>query len=66
MLKMKIQLIFIKVLLKNKKVFEPITEDYFEDKMKLKYCDNFLTRYVYYSFTRWATRMGKAFKLVKE
>ena len=31
-----------------------------EKDLRLKYCDNFFTRYIYYSTTNWFKRLGAA------
>jgi hypothetical protein len=43
---------------KNKEKYFTSSEEYLrEKKIKLKYMDSFVTRYVYYSFTRWLYRI---------
>lgn len=47
--------------IKNKDKYLPkeVTERNMYNSKRLKYLDSFLTRYIYYSFTRWWTRMGQ-------
>lgn len=44
---------------KNKDKYLPkeVLEAHYHETKKLKYLDSFLTRYIYYSFTRWLNRM---------
>jgi hypothetical protein len=46
---------------KNKDKYLPkeVLEYNSHNEKRLKHLDSFLTRYVYYSFTRWWTRMGQ-------
>jgi hypothetical protein len=46
-------------------VFDEIDEDMMEEKLKLKYLDCFLTRYVFHTFTRWCDRLQLAIGLKK-
>lgn len=50
---------------KNKEKYLPkeVLEYNTHHEKKLKYLDSFLTRYVYYSFTRWWTRVGQFLSL---
>lgn len=45
------------------KTYAPAMKDLMvqrEKDLKLKYCDNFFTRYIYYSTTNWFKRLGAA------
>lgn len=45
--------------IKNKDKYIPSeSEQLHRHSLKLPYFDSFLTRYVYYSFTRWLNRVG--------
>lgn len=45
--------------IKNKEKYLPkeVLEPNYQNSKKLRYFDSFLTRYIYYSFQRWAIRM---------
>lgn len=53
---------------KNREKYLPkeVLEYNAHNEKKLPYMDSFLTRYVYYSFTRWWTRMGQFLSLQEE
>lgn len=50
---------------KNKEKYLPkeVLEYNIHNERRLKYLDSFLSRYVYYSFTRWMQRMGQFLSL---
>lgn len=53
---------------KNREKYLPqeVLEYNAHNEKKLPYMDSFITRYVYYSFTRWWTRMGQFLSLQEE
>jgi hypothetical protein len=46
-------------------VFDEIKDDFEEERLRLRYFDCFLTRYVYHSSARWLKRFGALLNLNK-
>lgn len=47
-------------------VFDQIDDDFEEQKLKLKYMDSFITRYVYHNTARWFERLQLVLGIKKE